>query len=100
MTATMSPRSKIERRYQVVLTPKDGPDDGGSYEPRIVRLSYFPDEIEKGPKRDPRSERALAEAAKRAIKLERREFDTADDTDFDVDVQYLNAGLVPAGVRR
>lgn len=93
-------KRKIERRYRVVLRPVGGPDDGGAYEPRIVRLAYWPDQIADGPKKDPRSEAALAEAAKRAVRLERREFLTPPDREFDVHVEYLSAGLVPPRRRR
>lgn len=77
---TEQPTKEIERTYMVELTPLDGPVDGRlPYDPMRVRLRYTLDEADA---LDGRSERALKEAIKRAVRLERKQHDTDPDTVF------------------
>lgn len=67
--ANLSNEKRVTRLYEVTLAPKADWD----YDPMTVALSYT--EVEAA-KLDPTSRKAAAEAAKRAIKLERRDHHT------------------------
>lgn len=74
---------KIQNAYEVALLP-DG-DIESAYPAQRVTLWYDPD---KAPD-DPRAEAALREAIKRAERIERRTFQTAEDRTFGGVVKFL-----------
>lgn len=90
-TTTPTPK-EVERHYDVALTLIGGPPDGGAYEPRRVRLRYSEAEARE---LDPTSERALAQAIRRAEVLERREFEsTSDSAAFEGTAIFARESLV------
>jgi len=89
-------QNKIQRFYTVALVPTNAQIDlDVPMEPRSISLWYTPEQADK---LDRIGAAAMDEAARRAERLERREFHTPPEREFEAEVRFIREKFVQVTV--